>query len=109
MASSYKVKPANIFGRIGSGIGKGLAEQLPKEIERGRLASGLKNLGQAGGSQYEQIAGLLGTPGVTPEIAGAILPYLQQHLARQEAQKRLGGEQGNIPQQNQLMPQQSLQ
>ncbi len=40
------IKQANIFGRIGTGIGKGLAEQAPKEIERNRLASGLKAIGE---------------------------------------------------------------
>jgi hypothetical protein len=39
---AQKIKQANIFGRIGSGVGQGLAEQIPKEIDRSRLASGLE-------------------------------------------------------------------
>lgn len=44
--AGQKIKQGNIFGRIGSGIGQGLAEHAPKEIERSRLASGLKALGE---------------------------------------------------------------
>jgi hypothetical protein len=40
------IKQGNIFGRIGSGIGKGLAEQVPKEIERHRMNQGLQQLEQ---------------------------------------------------------------
>jgi len=39
---AQKIKQGNIFGRLGSGIGQGLAEQIPKEIDRSRLASGLE-------------------------------------------------------------------
>jgi hypothetical protein len=38
------IKQGNIFGRVGTGIGKGLAEQVPKEIERNRLSAGLQQL-----------------------------------------------------------------
>lgn len=41
---AYEVKQGNIFGRLGTGFGKGLAEQLPKEIEHQRLSQGLKSL-----------------------------------------------------------------
>ncbi len=67
-SSSYKVKPADIFGRLGQGIGQGINEHLPKEIERRRMQSHLENLGnQQGLSQFQQIAGLLSTPGITPQ------------------------------------------
>lgn len=38
------IKQADIFGRLGTGVGKGLAEQIPKEIEHNRFASGLQQL-----------------------------------------------------------------
>lgn len=38
------IKQADIFGRIGTGIGKGLSEQVPKEIERYRMSAGLQQL-----------------------------------------------------------------
>lgn len=43
---AQKIKQGNIFGRIGSGIGQGLADTLPKEMERGRLRQGLQELGK---------------------------------------------------------------
>lgn len=61
----------NIFGRIGHGIGKGLSEQLPKEIERSRLSAGLKKLGekkdQQGLSPFQFTTEALGIPGITPQ------------------------------------------
>ena len=39
-----KIRNASIFGRVGSGIGQGLAEQIPKEVELYRLAQGLQAL-----------------------------------------------------------------
>lgn len=64
------IKQANIFGRIGSGVGKGLAEQLPKEIERGRLAAGLKQFEQDSGNlnPIQQLARLSSIPGITPQM-----------------------------------------
>ncbi len=66
---SIKIGQPSIFGRIGTGIGKGLGEALPKEMERGRLASGLKQLGeQKGQTPFQQFAGLASTPGITPQM-----------------------------------------
>ncbi len=66
---AYSVKPASIFGRVGTGIGKGLAEQLPKEMERNRLASGLKELGeQKGLSPFQQFTGLVGAAHEYPQV-----------------------------------------
>jgi hypothetical protein len=64
------IKQANIFGRIGTGIGKGLAEQVPKEIERSRLASGLQNFEQESGNlnPIQQLARISSIPGITPQM-----------------------------------------
>jgi len=66
------IKQGNIFGRLGSGIGQGLAEQIPKEVERNRLASGLaqfekdyQNL-----TQMQQLARLTAT-GAPPQTVQA--------------------------------------
>lgn len=69
-SSSYQVKQGNIFGRIGSGVGQGLAEQVPKEIERSRLASGLQQFEQdsANLSPMQQLARLSAIPGITPQM-----------------------------------------
>lgn len=86
----------NIFGRIGSGIGKGLSEQVPKEIERSRLSGGLKKLGEDAKmgkmvSPFDQAAQLLGTPGATPQMVDALLPLLRNQQAREEAMRRAQG------------------
>lgn len=62
---SYTVKPGDLFGRIGGGFGQGLSEQLPKEIERSRLSSGLKQFEQesANLSPIQQVARLASIPG----------------------------------------------
>ena len=66
------IKNANIFGRIGSGIGKGLAEQVPKEIENYRLKSGLQDVADASDrgelSPAQFLAKTAGTYGVTPQM-----------------------------------------
>lgn len=61
---SYNIHPASALGRLGQGLGRGLSEQIPKEIERYRLASGLKKLGeQKNLDPFEQFAGLASIPG----------------------------------------------
>lgn len=44
----------SIFGRVGTGIGQGLAEQIPKEIERQRFVSGLQDLEREGANLNPQ-------------------------------------------------------
>ena len=41
---AQKIKQANIFGRLGSALGQGLAESIPKEANRMRLSQGLMDL-----------------------------------------------------------------
>jgi len=99
------IKQGNIFGRIGSGIGKGLAEQLPQEIERGRLSSGLqafekdyKNL-----EPMQQIARLAAIPGMTPQTIQS-MTELAKYNNKANAYRRSGenqGQQGQNPQQGQ--------
>lgn len=72
---TIEIPQANIFGRIGSGIGKGLAEQLPKEIERSRMSSGLQELSKKKGlSPLQTFSEAVSIPGVADR------PQLQQTL-----------------------------
>lgn len=89
----------NIFGRIGAGLGKGLSEQLPKEIERGRLSAGLRKFEKerANLSPVEQFTRLAGIPGFTAEHLYTLAPLLQQEAKRREGQQGFGPG-GNLPQ-----------
>jgi len=86
---SVSIPQANIFGRVGTGIGQGLAEQLPKEIERGRLAQGLGELSQQQGlTPFQQFSRLAALPGITPQMlqSGAeLLRYQNQANAYAKA------------------------
>jgi hypothetical protein len=73
------IKQGDIFGRIGSGVGQGLAAQLPEEITRGRLSAGLKNLGnQEGLTPFQQFSGLASLPGATPQMIQSGSDLLRQ-------------------------------
>jgi hypothetical protein len=79
-SGSYEVKQGNIFGRIGTGLGKGLADQLPKEIDRGRLASGLQKFEKESGelTPLQQYTRLAAIPGITPQMIQALPEVLKQ-------------------------------
>lgn len=87
------IKQGNIFGRIGSGIGQGLAEQIPKEIERSRLASGLKELGeQKDQTPFQQFSALASIPGITPQMIQSGSDLLRQQ-AKGQALASMGQQQ----------------
>ena len=76
---AQEIKNANIWGRVGTEIGKGLSEQVPKEIERNRLASGLKELeGQQGLTPFQQFSRLSSIPGITPQMIQSGAELLRQ-------------------------------
>lgn len=87
---SYEVKQGNIFGRIGKGLAQGLSEQVPKEIERARLSSGLQQFEQesANLSPIQQLARLSAIPGITPQMIQSF-----GELARQQARGNALGQQ----------------
>jgi hypothetical protein len=69
---AQRIKQGNIFGRVGTGIGRGLAEQAPKEIEHHRLRTGLQSLAdkadQGNLSPAQFLAQAAGTYGATPQM-----------------------------------------
>ncbi len=83
----------SIFGRIGKGIGQGLADQLPKEMDRIRLSSGLRGLENSKEtSPLAQLSEVYSIPGITPEIANQALEYRRQQGIIQEAQNKNPGQ-----------------
>lgn len=103
---SISIPQPNIFGRIGTGIGQGLAEQLPKEIERGRLQSGLKQFEQDYQqlTPIQQLARLSAIPGITPQSIQSF-----QELAKNQNQGNAfrnsgGGAGAPIPGENPMQP-----
>jgi hypothetical protein len=90
--AGQKISQGNIFGRIGSALGQGLAQQLPKEIERGRLSSSLKNLNAQSKkenlSPFEQFTGLVSSAHDYPQVIQSGSDILRQQGMLQGAQGR---------------------
>lgn len=93
---SISIPQPSIFGRIGTGIGKGLGEALPEEIERGRLTSGLNELSQQKGlDPFQQFAGLVATGAYKhPQILQSATDLLRQKAIIDNINQR---NQGNQP------------
>jgi hypothetical protein len=89
----------NVFGRLGKGIGKGLSEQLPKEIERNRLSAGLRKFEQEskGLTPVQQFTRLAGIPGFTAEHLYTLAPLLKDQSIREEGDKIRNAGGGNPP------------
>lgn len=81
----------NAFGRIGKGLGQALSEQVPKEVERLRLASGLKKFEEqsSGLTPVQQFTRLAAIPGISPEHLYTIAPLLRQQATREEGISRI--------------------
>lgn len=84
------------IGRLGKGIGKGLADQIPKEIDRYRLSSGLDKFAKEskGKSPFQQAVDFYKIPGSTAEMGYTLFPLLQQE-ARRDASEKFGKSAGN--------------
>lgn len=87
----------SIFGRLGKGVGKGISEALPREIERGRLGAGLKKLERASTEEnltpmqfFTRAAAL---PGATPQIVETLGKLAKQQMQGQ-ALKGFAGKEG---------------
>lgn len=78
MVQELRTKPS-IFGSLGKGIGKGLAEQAPKEIERHRLSSALKELSQQKDqTPFQQFSGLVQAAHEYPQVVQSGADLLRQ-------------------------------
>lgn len=101
----------SVAGRIGKGFGKGLAEQLPKEIQNYRTSSAIDKLRQPGNTDpLQQIQHLLRSGSSMQEI-GALLPYIQKAQGITALNARAeGGTQANgqSPSQPQAAPAQGF-
>jgi len=77
----YKIQQGSPGGRFGEAIGKSLAENVPREVERYRLASGLKQFEQEAHNltPLQQGARISAIPGITPQMTESLL-----NLARTE-------------------------
>lgn len=81
----------NVFGRIGKGIGQSLSEQVPKEVERGRLSSGLKKLEQEKDLDPFQFFTRAATlPGMNPQLIETLGKLSKQRLQGQALSKEGG-------------------
>jgi hypothetical protein len=101
------ISKGDIFGRIGTGVGRGLAEQLPKEVERGRLSASLKNLGeQKGQSRFQQFAGLVGAAHEYPQVVQSGADLLRQQAIIDSVQnKQNPNNPPSVPYQRTKLPQ----
>lgn len=103
---AQKIKQANIFGRLGSALGQGLAESIPKETERLRLSEGLKSLESENMSKLTPLQRnnrYLSVPGVLdrPEVIRSLRDLSQVEQTKQ-AYQNLAGQGGNSLQQAQV-------
>jgi hypothetical protein len=86
-----KIKNADLFGRIGTGIGKGLADYGTKAIERSRLSSELNDLGkQKGLTPFQQFAGLASAANEYPQIVNSGERLLREQGVRNDYQNLAG-------------------
>lgn len=88
----------DIFGRIGKGLGRGLSEQIPKEVERYKLSSGLRSLEQEVGNltPLQQLTRLSSIPGVTPQMVQSFGELARIQNQRNSYRNRLD-QSGQVP------------
>ena len=103
-----KISQGDVFGRIGTGLGQGLSEQIPKEIQHQRLSAGLQQLGNesANLSPTEFLTKAYSTYGITPQMVqslGEAAKYQRQANAygggqRPQSSQGQTGQNQNMPQ-----------
>lgn len=102
------IKQGNIFGRIGENLGKGLAEQLPAAVERGRLAAGLKSFEQ----DYENLTPIqqlarLSATGASPQTIASFQELAKNQNQGNAYRRSAGGNPNPGQQQDGRQPQSS--
>lgn len=98
MVQELTTKPS-IFGRLGKGLGQGLADQIPKEVEYQRLRSGLQSLAQKSGqlSPAEFLAEAAGTYGITPQMIQSFGEIAKQQNQQNAYSRRGTGQNASNP------------
>jgi hypothetical protein len=82
MVTVVQKKPS-VLAMFGKGLGEGIQEHVPKEIERRRLASSLKDIGDNPDlSPFQRFAALASAPGATPQIVQSGTELLKQQGLR---------------------------
>ena len=101
------IKNANIFGRIGSNIGKGLAEQIPEEVKRNRLNAGLQDLEKDSGglNQQQYFTRALQVPHLIehPQAIQSLAELAKQQQIK-NAYKRKGSSDAQSPYESKNLP-----
>lgn len=97
-SGSYTVKNANVWGRLGEQVGKGLSDSIPREMERNRLSAGLNRFAEqsANLNPVQQLAQLSGIPGVTPQMIQTFGELARQQSRANAFQGQAGGQQGSF-------------
>lgn len=89
---SYSVRRPSAWSQIGTGIGQGISEALPKEIERARLAQGLKQFEKdaANLNPMEQLTRLASIPGALerPQLLQSFTELAKQSNIRNAYRNR---------------------
>lgn len=84
------IEQGDLFGRIGKSFGEGLGGAVEKSMSNKMLSSGLQKVRDqfTPGSQpkpLDILSKLLGIPGMTPEQASQLMPYIRQELLTSQA------------------------
>lgn len=102
MAIQEIQRKGGLGAQLGAALGKGLAEQIPKEVDRYRLAKGLEEIGQQKGlTPFQQYSQMAAVPGITPQVlqgASELLKYqsFRDALANRSARSGQSDESGNM-------------
>ena len=80
------------FGRLGRSFGQGLAEQVPKEVDRYRLSKGLQQFEKDSPdlSPIQQLSRLSAIPGITPQMIQSFSELAKQQNTRNAYAKKAG-------------------
>jgi hypothetical protein len=84
------LKGPSVMSQIGGNLGQSLAEQLPQEMGRQRLAYALKGMQGKNQTPLEQMQYLTSVGGATPEQVAQYLPLIQNANATQALKNRVG-------------------
>ncbi len=87
--SIQTIEKPTLGTQIGGNLGRTLAEQIPQEVGRQRLANALKGMQGKNLQPLEQMSELVRSGGISGEEASRYLPYLQQAQGAQALKQRV--------------------